>query len=296
MVQTKVEIVSNLQVAPGHFKMILDSPEIAREAVPGQFIHVRVNEELDPLLRRPFSIHNTGHKSQGTSNQVEILYKIRGKATDILSGRKSKELLDVIGPLGNGFPLPEHPFDYAQGKQSTLSTMLRASRAPVTSILVAGGFGVAPLVFLAERLREFQIQKVPACRPAGKIKIIALVGARTKNNILCEKELINLCDEVKIATDDGSCGHKGVVTDLLKELLSTIDCRLSTLYASGPNFMLREIKGIAKIFKILSFGSLEENIACGLGSCFGCAVRTTEGYERVCKDGPVFNLEEIVWE
>jgi dihydroorotate dehydrogenase electron transfer subunit len=267
MVQTKVKIVSNLQVAPGHFKMIFDSPEISREASPGQFIHVRVNEELDPLLRRPFSIHRAGDGS------IEILCKIRGKATEILSGRKSGEFLDVIGPLGKGFPLPE----------------ISRKDGVSCAILVAGGFGVAPLVFLAEKLREFKVKE-------PKIKIIALVGARTKNHILCEKELINLCDDVKIATDDGSCGYRGIVTDLLKDLLVTIDCRLSTLYASGPNFMLQEIKGIAKIFKILSFGSLEENIACGLGGCFGCAVKTTEGYRRVCKDGPVFNLEEIVWE
>ncbi|MCX5656877.1 MAG: dihydroorotate dehydrogenase electron transfer subunit [Candidatus Omnitrophica bacterium] len=267
MIQAKVKIVSNSQVTPGHFKMILDSLEISREASPGQFIHVRVNEELDPLLRRPFSIH------RARDGSIEILCKVRGKATDILSGRKSGEFLDVIGPLGEGFPLPEI------SREDGMSC----------AILVAGGFGVAPLVFLAERLRELKAKK-------PKIKIIALVGARTKKHILCEKDLINLCDEVKIATDDGSCGYKGLVTDLLKDLLADVNCQSSVLYASGPNFMLQEIKEIVKIFKILSFGSLEENIACGLGGCFGCVVKTIEGYKRVCKDGPVFNLKEIVWD
>lgn len=301
MVQTKVKIVSNLQVAPDYFKMVLDAPEVARRANPGQFIHVRVNEELDPLLRRPFSIHRV------TSKQIEILYKIRGKATQILSGRKSKELLDIIGPLGNGFPLPETNRQKPVPNEATQKSQSSGSRSDTkevttfgsTSILVAGGFGVAPLVFLAEELVRSpclagrQAQSLP-CRQADTVHI--LIGAKSKNVVLCRDDFQKLGCQVEVATEDGSLGYKGLVTDLLKSRLSTINYRLSTIYAAGPNFMLQEIKEIAKILKILSFGSLEENIACGLGGCFGCAVKTTEGYRRVCRDGPVFNLKEIVWE
>jgi dihydroorotate dehydrogenase electron transfer subunit len=277
MVQTKAEIISNAQVAPGHFKMVLESPEIAQEAQPGQFVHVRVHEGLEPLLRRPFSIHRVEHQSTrapGTRHQIEILYKIRGKATEILSTRKAGEELDIIGPLGNGFPLPEH--------QST--------RAPGTSILVAGGIGVAPLVFLAEKLTH----RSPL---TAHRKPIVLIGAKTKDLILCANEFKELGCEVKVATEDGSLGFKGLVTDLLRDLLSATRYPLpAILYAAGPIFMLQEIKKIANMFKILSFGSLEENIACGLGGCFGCAVKTGQGYQRVCREGPVFNLEEVVWE
>ncbi|MCM8765525.1 MAG: dihydroorotate dehydrogenase electron transfer subunit [Candidatus Omnitrophica bacterium] len=279
MVQIKAEIISNSEVAPEHFKLILESPEIAQEANPGQFLHIRVHEGFNPLLRRPFSIYRV------SSNQIEILYKIRGKGTEILSGRTPGEILDVIGPLGKGFPLPE--------QQNT--------QAPVTYLLVAGGVGVAPLLFLAERLRE--VKNLPAesgSRKFGKkskIKIILLLGAKSKDYLLSEKEFKDLCDEVKVATEDGSLGFKGLITDLLRDLLNTEYSLLNTiLYAAGPIFMLQEIKKIANIFKILAFGSLEENIACGLGGCWGCVVKTVQGYKRICKEGPVFNLEEVLWE
>ncbi|MFN7170886.1 MAG: dihydroorotate dehydrogenase electron transfer subunit, partial [Candidatus Omnitrophota bacterium] len=144
--------------------MVLEAPEISQEAKPGQFLHIRIHEGLNPLLRRPFSIHRI------TSSQIEILYKIRGRGTEILSQHKSGELLDVIGPLGNGFPLP-----------------VTSNPKPVTSILAAGGVGVAPLAFLAEKLREIRNQK-------SKIKIIALLGAKTRDYILCEKEFKNFCE------------------------------------------------------------------------------------------------------
>jgi len=269
MIQTKAKIVSHTQVAPVHFKMILEAPEIASEAQPGQFVHVRVHDKLDPLLRRPFSIHRIRSWKLEAGSQIEILYKIRGKATEILSGRKPGELLDIIGPLGNGFPLE---------LQSAIGN-------PQSAILVAGGIGVAPLIFLAEKLVH-----------SSQSTVHSLIGAKTKDLILCEEEFKKLGCQVEVATEDGSYGFRGRVTDLLKNLLSTMDCRLSTIYAAGPNFMLQEIKKIANMFKILALGSLEENIACGLGGCFGCVVKTREGYKRVCKEGPVFNLEDIVWE
>jgi len=259
----KTRIISHLNIAPQHFKMILEAPQIAKEAKPGQFIHVKVSEGINPLLRRPFSIHRVIDK------EIEILYKIRGKGTEILSQRKEGELLDIIGPLGNGFPFGEE-----QNKNI---------------LLVAGGIGIAPLIFLAEKLREIKNQK-------SKIKIIALLGAKTKDFVLCEKELKDLCTEVKISTEDGSYGFKGLVTELLKNSLTPDYSSLTTLYTAGPLLMLQEIKKIANIFKILVFASLEENIACGLGGCLGCVIKTKQGYKRVCKDGPVFNLEEVLWE
>ncbi|MCM8783562.1 MAG: dihydroorotate dehydrogenase electron transfer subunit [Candidatus Omnitrophica bacterium] len=274
MVNIKAKIISNTPVAREHSRLVLEVPEMVKESQPGQFMHIRVHEGLNPLLRRPFSIHRIVHpNTRAPVYQVEILYKIRGRGTELLAKRKKGEFLDVIGPLGKGFPLP----------------LEADTSVPRTYLLVAGGIGIAPLLFLAEKLAEFKIQN-------SKLKIIAFVGLKTKNYLLCEKELRSLCDEVKISTEDGSLGFKGLVSDLLKDFLLTVDSEPFTLYSAGPILMLQEIKKIANMFKILCFGSLEENIACGLGGCFGCVVKTTEGYKRVCKEGPVFNLEEIIWE
>lgn len=271
MVNIKAKIISNLPISCGHFKLILEAPAIAQGARPGQFVHVRVEEGMNPLLRRPFSIHRVRtanpQNPEARGDQIEILYKVRGKGTEILSQKRPSELLEIMGPLGNGFPLP------LVEKENTC-------------ILVAGGVGVAPLVFLAYVLLN-----------TYKTKTKVLIGAKTKDTLLCVDEFRQLGCEVEIATEDGSAGFKGLVTDLLKQFLSGKSLPFNPiLYSAGPNFMLQEIKKIANIFKILCFGSLEENIACGLGGCLGCVVKTTQGYKRVCKEGPVFNLEEILWE
>ncbi len=124
-----------------------------------------------------------------------------------------------------------------------------------------------------------------------------LIGARTKSHILCEKDFKRLGVNVHIATNDGSKGYKGFATDLLRRFLklSTVNCQLSTIYACGPKPMLKEIARISSRLRISAYASLEENMACGVGACLGCAVSTKNGYRRVCKDGPVFNLKEIQW-
>jgi dihydroorotate dehydrogenase electron transfer subunit len=150
--------------------------------------------------------------------------------------------------------------------------------------------GIAPLVFLAEKLVEINNQQLT-------INNLVLIGAKTKRQILCEKEFRNLGFDVKIATDDGSRGTKGKVTDLLKNiLLATRYSLLATIYACGPRPMLKEISCISAAYKIPAQISLEEHMACGIGACLGCVVKTKNGYQRVCKEGPVFNAAEIMWE
>ncbi|MDD5045304.1 MAG: dihydroorotate dehydrogenase electron transfer subunit, partial [Candidatus Omnitrophica bacterium] len=178
-----------------------------------------------------------------------------------LSQKGAGEYLDVIGPLGNGFTLPLTPYPL--------------------SLLVAGGMGVAPLVYLAEILK--------------RSKILVLIGAQSKSGIICEKEFKDLGCSVKIATDDGSCGFRGKVTELLSNILVTMDCRPATIYACGPRPMLKAVAEIAQKENIPAQISLEEHMACGIGACLGCAVNTRAGYKRVCKDGPVFGAEEIIW-
>jgi dihydroorotate dehydrogenase electron transfer subunit len=263
-IQIKTKIVKNYQVGEKYFKAIITAPEIAKTASPGQFVMARVKNSCEPLLRRPLGIHRVCGKN------IELLYEIAGRGTEILSQKKSGEYLDIIGPLGNGF-------DY------------RLSTIDYRPILIAGGMGVAPLLFLAERIRGHQVTKSPSH------KLVVIIGAKTKSHIICEKEFKNLGYDVKIATDDGSAGFKGHITDLLKNKLLAADHRLSTIYACGPKPMLKELARIAKVNNLPAQVSLEAHMACGIGACLGCVVNTEDGFKRVCKDGPVFRADEIVW-
>ena len=148
--------------------------------------------------------------------------------------------------------------------------------------------GVAPLMFLAERI-------VHSPHSTVHRKALILIGAKNKKQIICKQEFRKIGCDVKIATDDGSAGFKGKVTDLLTDFLSTVDYRLSTIYACGPRPMLKEIARISKENDIPAQISMEEHMSCGIGVCMGCVVDTIDGYRRVCKDGPVFRAQDINW-
>ncbi|MDD5423421.1 MAG: dihydroorotate dehydrogenase electron transfer subunit, partial [Candidatus Omnitrophica bacterium] len=174
------------------------------------------------------------------------------------------EYLNVIGPLGNGFDI--------------------CGTKP--AILVAGGVGAAPLLALAEKLR------------AQNIEVNVLIGASKKSHVLCEREFKKLGCKVSVSTDDGSAGRKGFVTDLLSILLTTYNLSLTTIYACGPNAMLKEVARIAGKRGVPCQVSLEERMACGVGVCLGCPVKIKNSkfvYKMVCKDGPIFDAKEIAW-
>ena len=266
MKDVKSKILSNKEIAPGYFRMVLDAPYIAKHAKPGQFVQVRCSDGVEPLLRRPFSIHRVAVIGNRLS-VIEILYEVIGKGTEILSKKNKGDFVDVLGPLGNGFSLPS-----------------AISHKP-SAILIAGGIGVAPLVFLAEELAR------------KKARTIVLIGARTKNLILCKKDLKKIGTEVHIATDDGSHGCKGFVSELFQKVLRTTNNeQRTTIYACGPTPMLKCIADMCKGQKLKCQVSLEEMMACGIGACLGCAVKVKGGgYKLACKDGPVFNADEIIW-
>ena len=257
MLQCKSKIVSNRRIQGSYYKIILAAPEIAGSALPGQFISVKIDGDYQPLLRRPFSIHRAAKR------ELEVLYAVVGEGTRLLSQKKPGKHLDVIGPLGNGF-------DY--GRRTTNDERL---------ILVAGGMGVAPLLFLAEKIAHR--------------KTTVFIGAKNKKQLLCEKEFNKMGCEVKIATDDGSRGFRGKVTDLLTQLRTKNDERRTTIYACGPRPMLRAISHISLKHNIPAQISLEEHMSCGIGACMGCVVDTKQGFKRVCKEGPVFAADEITW-
>lgn len=256
----------NKKIKGPYFKMALRAPAISSGAAPGQFLMLKTEsgQALSPFLRRPLGIHGAKR------GQVEILYEVVGKGTEIFSQKKPGEFIDLLGPLGNGFDLRLPAAAHCQ------------------PILVAGGMGVAPLVFLARQL-------VADRKSRGLKKISVLIGAKTKSHILCEKEFKNSGCNVKIATDDGSAGFPGRVTALLEKQLAAINPERSVVYACGPQPMLREIIRISREKEVLAEVSLEAHMACGIGACLGCAVDTKNGYKRVCQDGPVFKTENLIY-
>ncbi|MDD2927486.1 MAG: dihydroorotate dehydrogenase electron transfer subunit [Candidatus Omnitrophica bacterium] len=256
--QLKAKILAQTRIKDNYWRCELSAPQIAKNALAGQFINIRVNDGLDPLLRRPLSIHGA------RGSKIKIFYKVVGKATEILAQKKVGEMLDILGPLGSGFTYPQP-----------------AARRSPPPILVAGGMGVAPLIFLAEKLRG--------------VKTTVLIGAKTKGQLLCAWEFKKSGCAVKIATDDGSSGFKGRVSDLLKNLLSASGPSSQPIYACGPKPMLRAVADIANVCGIPAQLSLEEHMSCGIGACLGCVVRTKDGLKRVCKEGPVFLAKDLIW-
>jgi dihydroorotate dehydrogenase electron transfer subunit len=264
--QKNFKVISNQKIRGNYFEITLDAPGIALKAKPGQFVMLRPSSKTyQPLLRRPLSIHSV------KKDKIKILYEVLGQGTQILSEKKPAEFLDLIGPLGNGFNLTPNSYN-------------------LTSILVAGGIGVAPLVFLAQKLKGH--------------KTLVLIGAKTKTHILCEKEFKELGCSVKIATEDGSRGFHGRVTDLLeKHLTPNTYNPTPIIYACGPEAMFKAICNITSKSRIKAFGSFQAHMACGIGACMGCAIKTKDEnitdtsfiYKSVCKDGPVFTLNQIIW-
>ena len=261
---TEVPVREIKKINPDVLRLVFASGAMARHAKPGQFLMVRPVKFQEPLLPRPFSIH----RIQG--NFIEILFKVVGLGTKLLADVRGGDLLEVRGPLGKGFQL-----DF--------------SGEPV---LVAGGMGVAPLLFLAESIQN--LPKWPFRFPA---KI--LLGAKTKKELYCLREFERACVEVLVATEDGSSGHRGLVTDLLTKLFPKKESAIS-LYTCGPNPMLKAVARWAVQRKVFCQVSLEARMACGLGACLGCVVAKKNqagiSYVNVCQEGPVFQANEIVWD
>ncbi|MBN2057263.1 MAG: dihydroorotate dehydrogenase electron transfer subunit [Candidatus Saganbacteria bacterium] len=269
-IQEKCRILDHQQIAPQHFKLTLVSKYISAHGLPGQFINVKVSDSYDPLLRRPLSLHRIMPEEES----FELLYEVVGKGTELLSKRTVGSEIDVLGPLGSGFSLEQKEI----------------------AVLVGGGMGVAPLLALAEALKD----PVASSQGPGAKAIYVLLGARNRARVLAEKEFRSVTEQVLIATDDGSYGKKGFVSDILIDVLeNTLEPRtqnLAVIYACGPDLMLKAVTDIAFQKKIPAQVSMEQRMACGIGTCLGCVIGTKNGYKKVCDDGPVFNSEELIWQ
>ena len=263
MVQEKAEILLHRKIARDHYRMRLKSSPAARAARPGQFIHIRCREEspYDPLLRRPISLVDVD-PVRGT---LDIVYKVMGLGTQALAQMPEGAKIDLIGPLGEPFTFPP------KGKQA---------------VLIGGGVGIPPLVFLAKELLK------------KRIKAAAFLGARTKEWVICREDFRKLGVPVRAATDDGTLGARGSVVDLAAKETGTD----SIFYICGPTGMMKAAAVLARRRGIPAQVSLEERMGCAMGCCMGCVVEVnTEPvgsharFQRVCTEGPVFPAEEIIW-
>lgn len=260
--ETKTKIISNERICEKHYLMELESEELGGKSVPGQFVNVLVLEEItDPFLRIPLGVHKI-HK-----RGITLLYKVVGRATELLAKKRKGEEVSVLGPLGNGFTV-----NSGFGKEER------------THLLVAGGHGAAPLFSLAEEL----LQK--------KQKVIVFSGASSKKCLVLEDEFKKIGCDVRIATDDGTRGARGYVTCLVEDALKkNIFGGKIEVYACGPKPMLEQLAKVVEKRGIAAQVSVDPYMACGTGICRGCAVMTKGGYKLACKDGPVFYSDQIVW-
>ena len=271
--ELKPTVTALNKIKEGVFIMALYSRYLAGKCVPGNFIHIKIRSVF---LRRPFSIHNV------VGDTVYILFKVRGKGTAELAKYKKGERINVIGPLGRGFPLT----------RGNISENKPADSRPV--FVAAGGIGVAPLLFLVNQVSKGKNSKQRRC--AGKKDAVkVLLGASSEKGILCEKDFKKYGCDVMVATDDGTKGFKGNVAALLRKEVSRFSSEESfTVYSCGPEGMVKELININKKYPRADFHvSLDQFMGCGLGVCCGCAIETRDGYKKVCKDGPVFNVKDI---
>jgi len=267
--QTFGIVLRNERVQSIYFLLEIDCPPIATRIRPGQFVMLKVSEGFHPILRRPFSVYKSypedppDKKKRG---RFSVQYKVVGTGTQKMSEFRKGDQVDLIGPLGNGFTLPDP--------------------LPSSDILfVGGGVGAVTLYPLGEVLRER--------------KLSVFVGGRTKKDLLCIQDFKNLNAAMFTATEDGSAGFKGTVIDLFSSHIKKRKRHeMGYVYSCGPIGMLEGLAQKIKGKGFIAQASLEARMACGFGACWGCTVRTRDPqtpYQRVCKDGPVFNLEQIDW-
>jgi dihydroorotate dehydrogenase electron transfer subunit len=253
-------VLANRDAGRGYFRIVLRAPALAAQARPGHFVMLRVTENRDPLLARPFGIASVLGR-----RDIELYYRVAGRGTTLLTAVKKGAVLAVHGPLGNGFPAPAKD---------------------ETPLLVAGGSGFPPLLFFTSRhgrrARLFAGSRDKACLPPAA----AMKAVRSRIR------------SIHYATEDGSCGACGFVTDALASFLDGAErSGPRVIYACGPRPMLAAVSRLAADRDILCYVSMEERMACGLGVCMGCSVPVTSGgYKRVCKEGPVFLSTDIDWE
>jgi dihydroorotate dehydrogenase electron transfer subunit len=265
MKQARCEVLSNRR-SGAYYSLTLAGPDISEEARPGQFVQIAAPEGREILLRRPFSVHRAS-KRGGWAGTLEVVFDVIGPGTAWLSSLSRHDVVDVIGPLGRPFAHPPQP---------------------TRCLLVGGGYGAAPLYFLAEELR------------ARGMEVHLILGARSHDRVFKPVEGRRLAHSLVVTTDDGSMGHRGIVTDVMPSVMGRTKAQV--VYACGPNPMLRSVSELCGSRGVPCQVAVEELMACGLGVCWTCVVPVfgSQGRGwwnvRACTEGPVFNGARIWWD
>ncbi len=266
----RATIAFNRAISAAYRHLGVTAPGFPGTFDPGQFVMVRLPFGADPLLPRAFSLYRIAPSPDRAAPTVEILYKVVGKATLGLSRMEPGHELELLGPLGNRFVLPEDTR---------------------TAILVAGGIGVPPIAALARHIRTPQ-SAIRTC--------VVFLGGKSSEDILCVQDFETAGWGVRVTTEDGSMGTRGLLTDILAPSLRTSDRGPRTIFTCGPPGMLAAVARLAETHGVPCQTSVEANMACGFGACMGCAVEmrsdgSDRRYQLVCKDGPVFDSRDLLW-
>ncbi len=248
----QAEVAGNIHLSQTHNILKITPLQPHVRPAPGQFYLLRASETLDPLLRRPFSI------LRWDDTHLEFLIRLKGRGTLLLRNMRPGDGIDMLGPLGNGYPEP---------------------LKDETPILVAGGVGIASVFPLIGSLH------------AGAR---LFYGAMNSAELYLLDDIKKLTGNIYLSTDDGSMGFKGNAVERLIESLNDLAVANPTVYACGPEGMIASLLKFLNERGIPGYISFEEKMACGIGACLGCVIKTGQGYKRVCKEGPVFNVREIV--
>jgi dihydroorotate dehydrogenase electron transfer subunit len=273
MYHGRAAVTLNQPIANQTFRLRLNSPELARAILPGQFLMIRLPATTDPLLGRPFALYDTVLDGQGQPSEVDVVYLVVGKLTGLLARLRAGDAVEVWGPLGNGFP----------------------ELANVDHVgLVAGGIGQTPFLAYVRQLLGGRGYGGRPARPRAQ-RVSLYYGVRTAAFAAGVDDFRQAGAQVRLATNDGSLGFHGLVTQLLEE-----EERPQHLVGCGPEPMLRALAALARRWQTPCHLSLETPMACGVGICFSCVTRvhSADGwdYQRVCVDGPVFDAAALVWD
>lgn len=254
-IKKECKLIKKEKLKEDIYKFTIEAEEIVKEAKAGQFLEIRINNNVEPFLRRAISIYNI-NKEKGI---LEFIFRINGKGTTLLAKKQEGELIDIIGPLGYG------KFKYKGYKNIAI---------------IGGGIGIFPLYQIAKNTIE-------------NAKVDIYMGFKNKESVLLEDEFRKVSNKLVIATDDGSYGKNGYIINELKVAVEKEKPEI--IFACGPLPLLKAVQKLAIEKEILCQISLEEKMGCGLGVCLGCAVEvTTGGYEHVCKQGPVFEAKKVL--
>ena len=253
----KTIVVINEDIGNGYRRLVLDASQIVAAVQPGQFVHIKVPSLEMSALRRPLSVLDA------CDGKLYLLFKRVGRGTDALAKVREGDEVMVEGPLGHGFPVESKSI----------------------ALLVGGGFGVAPLYFLAKR------------RAALGLESVLFVGGRTKDDLLEIEAFEKIGIKVFTATNDGSAGVKGfVVAPLDEEIVKLRQQGIEfELFTCGPDGLLKAVSERALSLGVPGWISVDRHMICGVGACFACIQKTVRGNSRCCIEGPIFRAEDLVW-